>query len=443
MSKQLNQKLLEPKLSVSTEAPNLCDSLAEYQQKHQDYIAQNLSLDLTRGKPCKEQLELSNDMLNAVTIDQLTETTDLRNYGGANGIPEAKELFGEFLDIPETERLSNVFVGGNSSLSLMHAFVSFALYQGIQSEDQPWSLEAAEKNDSIKMLCPVPGYDRHFGVCTHLGIEMIPVKLTGDGPDIDQIKALVNSDPLIKGIWCVPRFSNPTGETYSNEVVEQLASIPSIAGKNFYILWDNAYALHALNSNAKTLNSIDSCAKKAGTSHAVIQFGSTSKITFAGAGLGYMASSAENIAGFTKHFGMTSIGPDKINQLRHVNFLKSKENTLQHMQAHAEIIGPKFELANNILRESFSETNLCEWQKPDGGYFISVNTHPGLATRVIALAAEAGVKLTPAGSTYPEFNDPDDKNIRIAPTFPSETDLKTAMEVFTNCIFLASAEQKA
>lgn len=418
-------------------------ALAQLEQAHQQYIDQHMQLDLTRGKPSTAQLNLSNPMLGILGRSVHDDKgIDLRNYGVLDGIPEAKKLFGALLDISVAEASSRVFVGGNSSLSLMHYVLSFANYRGLRAEDTSWQAQAKQSGSAIKILCPCPGYDRHFSLCTEFGLEMIPVALTGTGPDMDQVEALVKADANIKGIWCVPRFSNPTGEVYSDDTVKRLAQLSQMAGKNFYVLWDNAYAVHSIDKGAAKLANIDSLASSLGTSDSIIQFGSTSKITFAGAGIGYMTSSETNIKGFSKHFGMASIGSDKLNQMRHVRFLQDRQQVEKHMAKHACIIAPKFKAVAGSLAKNIADTGMGEWSDPQGGYFVSFNTRPGLAKTVVALAAEAGVKLTPAGATFPEGKDPQDANIRIAPTYPELDDVENAMAVFVNCVQLASIRQK-
>lgn len=421
----------------------LKNALAELETQHQHYIDQQMQLDITRGKPSAQQLDLSNALINILgdsTDDD--EGTDLRNYGVLAGIPAAKKLFGSILGIAEGDSASRVFVGGNSSLSLMHYGLWFAYFVGLKPGDTPWQAQAAASGQNIKMLCPCPGYDRHFSLCKELGIEMIPVRLTGHGPDMDQVEALVKADPLIKGIWCVPRFSNPTGEVYDQETVARIAALGNIAGDNFLVFWDNAYAVHSISVDAPVLANIDEHAGALGTLDSIVQFGSTSKITFAGAGIGYMASSEANIAGFTKHFGMASIGSDKLNQLRHVKFLQDEQHIKAHMANHAAIIASKFAAVARSLASNLKDTGMGEWSDPQGGYFVSFNTRPGLAKKVVALAAEAGVKLTPAGATFPNGEDPEDKNIRIAPTYPTLEDVENAMAVLVNCVKLASVRQK-
>ena len=417
--------------------------LSELEQQHQAFIDLQLTLDLTRGKPSSAQLDLANGLLGAVNADNFNNdhNIDPRNYGMLDGLPAAKDLFGSILSVNEADIQQRVFVGGNSSLTLMHYIVWFALHFGLKAGDQAWASQVAD-GGSIKMLCPCPGYDRHFNLCAQFGIEMIPVALTGKGPDMGQVEALVKADSSIKGIWCVPRFANPTGEVYSEETVSRLAGLGKIAGDNFLVLWDNAYAVHSLNNKAELLASIDAAAKSQGTLDHVVQFGSSSKITFAGAGVGFFSSSEANVEGFTRHFGMATIGSDKINQLRHVRFLQDLDGVKEHMAKHAAIVNPKFAAVADSLAKHIKDTGMGQWTDPEGGYFVSFDTLPGLARTVVSLAAEAGVKLTPAGATFPNGNDPQDCNIRIAPTFPELEDVETAMAVFVNCVQLASIRQK-
>ncbi|MBB3047151.1 DNA-binding transcriptional MocR family regulator [Litorivivens lipolytica] len=387
-----------------------------------------LNLDLTRGKPSTDQLNLSNGLLADISEKALKDP-NLRNYGGLLGIPEARDLFSQVIGVKPEETL----VGGNSSLTLMYFAAHFAMHLGVDGPDSAWM-----KEGSIKMLAPVPGYDRHFSVSETLGIELIPVALMDDGPDMDEVERLVKADPKIKGIWCVPRFSNPTGHVYSDAVVERFAQLGKIAGPNFRIFWDNAYALHFLSENAPQLGNIMDACRKAGTEDSVYIFGSTSKITFAGAGVAFMGMSERNLANFSKHLGMTQIGPDKINQLRHVAFFRTYDNLVAHMKQHADMLKPRFDAVLRGLENGLSGTGAGEWITPEGGYFISFNTLPGLATEVVAMAADAGVKLTPAGATYPYGKDPDNKNIRIAPSVPSVADIEAATDVFVTCVKLAT-----
>lgn len=406
------------------------------QNLYQTCCAQNLSLDLTRGKPSLDQLDLSNQLdgiLNGFYL--LQDGTDVRNYGGLRGIPEARRLGAQILDVHEDQ----VLVGGNSSLQLMYLYIDHMLNHGIDGQFSAWRREAVDSHSKVKFLCPVPGYDRHFQICEQLGIEMICVPMTHEGPDMDMVRKLVERDPLIKGIWCVPRYSNPTGATYSDKVVRALAEIPKYSGDHFRIMWDNAYAVHHINSNyASLLNVIDECAKQ-NTEDNVIMLASTSKITFAGAGVSFLAGSELNLKAFEQFLSTLTIGFDKVNQLRHARFLENKEQLKAHMKKHAAIIKPKFDLVDSALNQALAGKEIANWTKPDGGYFVSLNTLPGLAQEVIQLAADAGVKLTPAGATFPYGVDPENSNIRIAPTYPSITDLRQALEVLVLCIQLVSA----
>jgi DNA-binding transcriptional MocR family regulator len=393
-----------------------------------------LSLDLTRGKPGSEQLALSDSLDGILDNNYCSrDGTDIRNYGGLDGLTEVKDLFAPVIGVDSDE----ILIGGNSSLTLMYQSVLFNHFFGAQGADSAWS-----KEGQVKFICPTPGYDRHFTICEELGIEMIAVDMTDNGPDMDQVEALVKADASIKGIWCVPRFSNPTGIVYDDSTVERLAKLGTIAGPNFRIMWDNAYAIHFLNESAPALANIMTLSKQFGTEDNVLVFGSTSKITFAGAGLAYMGASKANLAEFKKHLGASSIGPDKVNQLRHVRFFKNNDGLLKHMRKHAELLKPRFDAVIAQLDETFAHSDMGSWTVPEGGYFVSFDARPGLAKTIIKLADEAGVKLTPAGATFPYGNDPQDRNIRLAPSFPSVADITEAMKVFAVCVQLASVQQK-
>ncbi|POP52729.1 aminotransferase class I/II-fold pyridoxal phosphate-dependent enzyme [Zhongshania marina] len=404
-------------------------------QEYQQFKASGLNLDLTRGKPSSEQLSLSDSINEILNSDLSNESnTDLRNYGGLDGIPECKRLFAGVLGVKPEETL----IGGNSSLTLMYMAVQFGLHQGFGDLAKSWNSEGR----TVKFLAPVPGYDRHFSVCEHLGIELVPVALKDDGPDMDAVEQLLKSDPAIKGIWCVPRFSNPTGTVYSDQVVERIAQLGKIASDNFRVFWDNAYAVHSLSDDAPELaNLMDSC-RKYGTEDSVYLFGSTSKITYAGAGVAFAGMSKANLKAFTHHLGMSQIGPDKINQLRHVRLLKDAEGITEHMRQHAAVLKPRFDIVLKHLREGLGGTGMASWNEPQGGYFVSFDTLPGLAKEVVKLAAEAGVKLTPAGATFPYGKDPANSNIRIAPSVPSLEEIDRAMAVFVTCVKLASVKQR-
>ena len=394
---------------------------SELQDLFDTYVDAGLRLDLTRGKPAAEQLDLSNDLDGILEgFYQLQGGTDVRNYGGILGIPEARQLGAEFIGATSEQ----VMVGGNSSLNLMYQYVEHMMPH--------W------RGEPVKFLCPVPGYDRHFTICEHFDIEMITVPLNDDGPDMQQVQELVSQDATIKGIWCVPKYSNPTGNTYSKEIVEQFAEIPKVAGDNFRIFWDNAYAVHDLVEQGDELPSLMTAAGKAGTTDSVVMLGSTSKVTFAGAGISFLATSTSQLAAFEKFLSNQMIGFDKVNQLRHVRFLKDSDGIKAHMAKHRDIIKPKFELVLNMLEKHLAGRNMASWNSPRGGYFISLDTRPGLATTIISMAADAGVKLTPAGATFPYGKDPENKNIRLAPTFPELAELESAMDVFVTCVELAS-----
>lgn len=408
--------------------------LATVEAQYKALAGRKLSLDLTRGKPGSEQLDLCNHLDGILGGDYRSETgLDVRNYGGLDGLPEAKRLFGTVLGVsPE-----NVVIGGNASLSLMYTVIDLALSAGLRGPESAWG-----NSDEVKFLCPVPGYDRHFAICEYLGIEMIPVPMLDTGPDMDVVEKQVSEDADIKGIWCVPRFSNPTGCVYSDETVERLAKLGSLAGDHFLVMYDNAYAVHSLYDDAPGLANISDYCEQHGTADSVFQFGSTSKITFAGAGVAFLASSADNLAAFKHHLSFQSIGPDKVNQLRHVKLLQDPEGIAAHMRKHAAILRPRFEAVLATLERELAGTGMGEWLAPRGGYFISFNTRPGLAKEVVRLAAEIGVNLTPAGATFPYGKDPADSNIRLAPSFPSLAEVQETAEAFVVCVKLATLRQQ-
>ncbi len=426
---QLDQAALS---SASTE--QLREWEATLAREYADIQAAGLNLDLTRGKPSADQLSLSNALDGILAGDYKdADGTDVRNYGGLDGIKSAKALFAQMMDVGSDE----ILVGGASSLTLMYQAQEFAMYYGLPGA-APWHAEVVNTDKKIKFLAPVPGYDRHFGVSTHIGIELVPVAMNDDGPDMDQVEALVKADPLIKGIWCVPRFSNPSGIVYSDAVVERFARLGKIAGKGFRIFWDNAYAVHTLNDDAPQLANLMTLCKQHGTEDSVYIFGSTSKITFAGAGVAFMAASPANLKEFQKHLGQGQIGPDKVNQLRHVKFLKDVDGIHALMRKHAELLKPRFDA---VLGRLDALKGIGEWTVPQGGYFISFDTLPGLAKTVVKLAGEAGVKFTPAGATFPYGNDPQDRNIRFAPSFPTVAEIEKGTDVFVTCVKLATVRQ--
>ena len=401
--------------------------------------AAGYKLDLTRGKPCAEQVALSNALDGILAGNYTTESgQDVRNYCGLSGIPEARRLGSELMTLPA----DNVMVGGNSSLTLMFQSVQFALQKGLWGAGSAWQGEdqksEGQDDSAIRFLCPVPGYDRHFSICESLGIQMINIPLTDQGPDMQMVETLVKSDPSIKGIWCVPKFSNPTGCTYSDATVERLANLANIASPGFLVMWDNAYAVHEVIEDESLANIFD-LAARAGTLQNLLVFASTSKITFAGSGVGFMGADASVLKNFLSHLQYQTIGYDKVNQLRHAHFLMDR--LAEHMHSHAEIIRPKFMAVQNALETGLAEDDIATWTRPKGGYFISLDVPEGLATRVVSMAAEAGVILTPAGATYPYGKDPQDTNIRIAPTFPKLEEVESAMDILILCTRLASVQQ--
>ena len=397
----------------------------DYFSKFEELKSENLSLDLTRGKPSSDQLDLSNSLMNQTNEMSEFEGLDLRNYGEIKGLESCRELGAQILNCDK----DLVWAGGNSSLSLMSQFLTFMFVEG--NGGGPWSLK-----ERVSVLCPVPGYDRHFKLCETFGINMIPVPLTGEGPDLEEVNRLVETDESIKGIWCVPKYSNPTGEVYSRSTIEGLLDIFASPSSKNIIFWDNAYAVHDL-SNQSPLIDIFSLAKDKKCEDSVVQFGSTSKITFAGAGIGYIAMSKNNQESFLPFYSSLMIGPDKINQAKHVMFFRDV-SLIDHMKKHAKIIRPKFDLVISKLNSQ----GLGKWTEPDGGYFLLYESDNGMAKRIIGLADELGLKLTPAGATHPYGIDEEDKYIRIAPTACSLDELDKAMDVFLCCIGLAIEERR-
>ena len=400
---------------------------------YKEYQKMDLSLNMARGKPAVEQLDMVMDILDV--LDSKSEMVaengiDVRNYGEMDGIPEAKKLMADMMGT----KAENVLVFGNASLTIMYDTVSRSMTHGVCGST-PWC-----HLDKIKFLCPVPGYDRHFAITEHFGIEMINIPMTPTGPDMDMVEKLVAEDDTIKGIWCVPMYANPTGTTYSDEVVKRLAAMKTKA-KDFKIFWDNAYCIHHLSDTPDTLlNILDEC-EKAGNPDRVYMLASTSKVTFPGAGVAMIASSEKNIKYLKSMMTVQTIGYDKINQLRHVKFFGTYENLMEHMKKHRAIIEPKFKIVLDTLEKEIAPLGIGSWEKPHGGYFISFNALNGCAKRICQLCKEAGVVLTGAGATYPYGKDPDDSNIRIAPTFPPESELKVAADVFATAVKLASAEK--
>ena len=401
----------------------------DLEKQYADFQAQNLKLDMSRGKPAGTQLDLTNGILFTLTKYITEDGIDARNYGGLDGIPEAKKLFSGLLEIP-TEK---IMIGGNSSLNLMYdTMVRFMLFG--TGGNTPWS-----KLDKVKFLCPSPGYDRHFGICEDLGIEMITIPMTEHGPDMDLVEKLVAEDPAIKGIWCVPLYSNPQGIIYSDETVDRLGSMKT-AAPDFRIMWDNAYGVHHIYTENKVKDIFTVC-EQAGNPNRVFYFFSTSKITFPGAGVALLAASPENIVEIKKHMGMQTIGHDKLNQLRTVTYLKNPEGVRDHMEKLAAELRPKFDVVLETLDRELAGTGLAKWTKPQGGYFVAIDTLPGCAKETVALAKAAGVTMTGAGATFPYKKDPNDTNIRIAPTYPTYDELKIAIALFCVCVKLAGVNK--
>lgn len=402
-------------------------------KEYNRYKNQGLKLDMSRGKPSSEQLDISVKMLDIINSGSNCKTKngiDCRNYGLLDGIPEIKELFAKIMQVPSKW----VIAGGNSSLNMMFDTFTCFMTHGV-SNCKPWI-----KQDKIKFLCPCPGYDRHFSILDYYNVEPIVIDMNSDGPDMNMIENLIENDESIKGIWCVPKYSNPTGITYSDEVVKRFAKLKPKA-KDFRIFWDDAYAIHDINDNHDKLLSIMNESIKNGTEDNVIVFCSTSKITFPGSGVAAMAASENNLKVIKKRYSVQTIGYDKINQLRHMHFFKDFDGVLKHMQKHKKILKPKFDVVINKLKENFSENKLVRWSEPNGGYFVSVDVFNGCASRVVELCKNAGLILTPAGSTYPKDKDFKDSNIRIAPTYPQIEELEKAMDLFCVSIKIASVEK--
>ena len=407
--------------------------LAQLKEEYNSYKAKKLSLDMSRGKPGREQLDITQGMLTALEKpeDCISENgLDIRNYGVLDGIPEAKRIFADILETSP----DNLIIGGNSSLNLMYDEITRMMLFGNCDSEKPWC-----RYDKIKFLCPVPGYDRHFSICESIGIEMINIPINADGPDMDMIEKYVSEDDTIKGIWCIPKYSNPDGVVYSDEVIRRFARLMPKA-KDFRIMWDNAYIIHSLYGDAaKQLNLLEE-AEKCGNANIVLEFMSTSKVSFPGSGVAVMAASKENIAHTKKYLTYQTIGYDKINMMRHVTFFKNAEGMKNHMKLHADIIRPKFEIVNDALTP-LGDLGIASWTKPQGGYFICVKLMNGCATRVYNLALECGVKMTKAGAPFPYHKDPDDAYLRIAPTYPSNEDLTLASEILVLCIKIAAIEK--
>ena len=406
-------------------AERLKEIQADLERQYAGYQARSLKLDMSRGKPSGSQLDLTNGILDRLDGYMVEGGIDARNYGCLEGIHEARKLFSELLGIPR----DRLMIGGNSSLNMMYDTIVRHWVFGTHGHT-PWG-----RLPVVKFLCPCPGYDRHFAICEDLGIEMIPVPMTANGPDMDMVEQIAGSDDAVKGIWCVPLYSNPQGVCYSDETVDRLASMRT-AAPDFRIFWDNAYGVHHIYEECK-LKDIFASAEAAGNPERVYYFFSTSKITFPGAGVALLATGPGNFAELKHHMSIQTIGPDKLNQLRTVRYLKSAEGVREHMRVLARELRPKFDLVLDTLERELGGTGLASWIRPKGGYFIALDTLPGCATTVIGLAKDAGVKLTGPGSTFPLHHDPLDRNIRIAPSYPPLDELKTAIELFCVCVKLA------
>ncbi|MFP5022121.1 aminotransferase class I/II-fold pyridoxal phosphate-dependent enzyme [Pseudonocardia phyllosphaerae] len=396
---------------------------------YEELKAAGLKLDLTRGKPSSEQLDLSNELLGLPGAGEYraADGTDTRNYGGGQGLLELREIFAPFLQVP----VGQLVAANNSSLELMHDTLVHALLSPVPGAPARW-VDAGR----VAFIAPVPGYDRHYGVCERLGIELVTVPMTPDGPDMDEVERLVADDPSIKGIWCVPKYSNPDGVVYSDEVVRRLASMPT-AAPDFRIMWDNAYAVHHLTEEEIEVADVLALAAEAGNPDRPFVFGSTSKITFAGAGVAFFGASQANVDWWLKLASKKIIGPDKVNHLRHAKFLKDAAGLRAHMAAHRELIAPKFAAVERLLGEAFSDVEGVSWTTPKGGYFVSLTVPDGLASEVVALAKDAGIVLTPAGATHPGGKDPQDATIRLAPTLPPQDEVEKAMAGVVTCVQLA------
>ncbi|MBR6408508.1 MAG: aminotransferase class I/II-fold pyridoxal phosphate-dependent enzyme [Clostridia bacterium] len=417
---------------ASMNKDELLKELELVRKEYDEFKARGLSLDMSRGKPGADQLNLSNGLFHTLTHDDYCDDMgiDCRNYGGIDGIKEAKEMFAELLEIEPDE----VIIGGNSSLALMFDNIASNMTHGVH-DGQPWATQGG-----VKFLCPSPGYDRHFSICKYMHITMIPIKMTPDGPDMDEVERLAQTDPMIKGIWCVPKYSNPDGIVYSDETVRRIAYLKP-AASDFRVYWDNAYFIHHIDGEIARIPNILRLCKEAGNEDMPLIFCSFSKVTFPGSAISCLAASKTNIEYIKKRFSIQMVGPDKLNQLRHVRFLKNAQGVIEHMNKHAAILKPKFDAVDTILRERLGGLGIINWKRPSGGYFISVFVKKGCAKRVVELCKNAGVKLTAAGATYPYGYDPDDSNIRIAPTYPGTDELKKACELFCICTKLAALEK--
>jgi len=417
----------------SMSVSELSEVKASLQERYNQFKAQGLKLNMARGKPATDQLDLSMKMLDNLnsTSDMHSSTgDDCRNYGVPDGLPELRELFAELMGVDD----HNIIVGGNSSLNMMFDAISCAMTHGFAG-CEPWG-----KQGHIKFLCPSPGYDRHFAITEYFGFELIPVPMLSTGPDMNVVEKLIANDTSVKGIWCVPKYSNPTGITYSDETVRRFAALKP-AAKDFKIFWDNAYCVHDLTDTPDTLLNLWHECRKTHNTDMPIFFASTSKITFPGAGVAAMGASESNLAVLREHYAYQTIGPDKLNQLRHIYFFKDLNGVIEQMKKHRKLIEPKFNAVINKLESELVGKGIATWTNPNGGYFVSVDVVNGCAKRVVSLCKEAGVVLTSAGATYPYGKDPNDRNIRVAPTYPPVAELQQAMDLFCICVQLAAAEK--
>jgi DNA-binding transcriptional MocR family regulator len=406
------------------------------EERRQEYAAlkdRGLALDLTRGKPASAQLDLADRLIALPSTTTDRAGVDVRNYGGLEGLAELREIFAELLWV-DTDQ---VVCGGNSSLTLMWDVLAYLMLFGAPESPRPWSQE-----EKVRFVCPVPGYDRHFSMLAELGIDMVAVPMNADGPDVPSVEALVRDDPSVKGIWVVPTYANPTGAVCSQEVAAALVSMPT-AAPDFRIFWDNAYAFHHLTEDEAKSADVLTLAAASGNPNRPLMFASTSKITYAGAGVSVFAAATENKAWYLRHLAMASIGPDKVNHLRHVEFFGSADGVREHMRRHREIIAPKFAAVESALTAALDGLDVAEWTRPTGGYFVNLDVLDGTASRVVQLAKEAGIALTPAGASFPYGRDPRDRNIRLAPTFPPLEQVETAMAGVGTCVALAAAEKLA
>jgi DNA-binding transcriptional MocR family regulator len=412
-------------------ADELASRLERVRADYEALKERGLKLDLTRGKPGADQLDLSEGLLGLPTSHRDRNGVDVRNYGGLEGLTEMREIFADLLGVD----VANVVCGGNSSLTMMHQVLTALLLKGGPDSPRPWSQEPV-----VKFVCPVPGYDRHFTMLAELGIEMLTVPMTPDGPDPAAVRALVADDPAVKGMWIVPTYANPTGAVCSTEVAAELMAMPT-AAPDFRIFWDNAYAVHHLTEQETKSADALGLAAASGHPNRPVMFASTSKITFAGAGVAALAASAENKAWYLQRLGFASIGPDKVNHLRHVELFGDADGVREHMRKHRDLIAPKFAAVDAALTARLGGLGIAEWQSPTGGYFVNLDVMDGTAARVVTLAKEAGIALTPAGSAFPHSQDPDDRNIRLAPTFPVLEEVELAMAGVAVCVELAALEK--